>query len=336
MNKQLDAIEIAIDQEIKEKIANVSITAIEAIINEFPDVHEIHGSKAFESDALNLFGAPKTDKPRRSFIKEQLKRSNEMLMDAIRGYEDLREKGFSVIEKNIMLNSSNYLETLREQLERHKSKISIYLSKTRILDDAKREIEKHDYEGYEPKIRRGIPHLPLDMNGIVECARNALLGFDKAVCDNDRDAARRYEDIYLAAEWSLYGGDRHDPDKEKLHKRLSEVSGRVCKWGQHGEFLLTVKGMRVWVSSSSWSFSSPAYSYRAVDAGMPFISETGFRSDLGGLGWGLTVEEHITQRIEFFQMEELAKRGKGKKSKSPTLAPATLNEVPDWLQDLKQ
>jgi hypothetical protein len=72
-----------------------------------------------------------------------------------------------------------------------------------------------------------------------------------------------------------------------LARQTAAAPGAVPLWGQEGEFLLDLSGMRVRVEMEGLfgigcGFGSwPGFSAHAVDPERPFLSETGFCSFLG-------------------------------------------------------
>src|ERR1700753_2287353 len=77
-------------------------------------------------------------------------------------------------------------------------------------------------------------------------------------------------------------------------KECSAAPGTVPKWGQSGEFVATVDGMRALVSvSEGFSVGRTHYEFRAVDLDRPFISPTGYRSHFAAPVGGVTVRDAV-------------------------------------------
>lgn len=101
-----------------------------------------------------------------------------------------------------------------------------------------------------------------------------------------------------------------------LERETAAPAGTVPLWGQIGEFVITVDGMRVKIETEGmFSISSGmfwlGFSAHAVDWNKPFISETGYRSFLGLLASpapGMTPDTFTTEVIR----THVAKEMKGK------------------------
>ena len=102
-----------------------------------------------------------------------------------------------------------------------------------------------------------------------------------------------------------------------LARETAAKFGSVPLWGQKGSFVVTVSGMRVriemegvfglFATSSFW----PSFSAHAVDADRPFISETGYRSFLGGRADpvpGLTPDTFAAETIAAHIRQEMKEK----------------------------
>jgi hypothetical protein len=102
-----------------------------------------------------------------------------------------------------------------------------------------------------------------------------------------------------------------------LERETAAATGAVPIWGQKGDFIVDVNGMRVRVEQdglfgigSFWS-PTPGFSVHAVNYDKPFLSETGYRSFIGyrpDIEPGMTPDFVATEMIKDY----LARECKGK------------------------
>lgn len=89
-----------------------------------------------------------------------------------------------------------------------------------------------------------------------------------------------------------------------LERGLAAPDGETPLWGQSGRMLIVVNGMPgiVNVESGLDSFGVVHFEFHACTADMPFISETGYRSDfVHRVSAGLTVREAAEERFRALQ-----------------------------------
>ncbi|KVX69129.1 hypothetical protein WT34_24455 [Burkholderia stagnalis] len=142
--------------------------------------------------------------------------------------------------------------------------------------------------------------MPDDRAGIIAEAQAAIDALNDAVLASDGEAAEAAESRYEAAVWKLNGrtffGSMAGPESGGIIAReaCSAAPGTVPKWGQSGEFVATVDGMRALVSvTDGFSVRRAHFEFRAVDLDRPFISETGYRSHVAAPCGGVTVREAV-------------------------------------------
>lgn len=103
-------------------------------------------------------------------------------------------------------------------------------------------------------------------------------------------------------------------------------------WGQAGRFLITVDGVRALVSSRG--FAGYGLEFRVVDMDRPFISETGYRSDMWGVREAppMKMEDYARARLAALMEEKkglrMVEEGyRERRNPLPAWVPA-LDEVP--------
>jgi hypothetical protein len=116
-------------------------------------------------------------------------------------------------------------------------------------------------------------------------AKQAADQYHDAVLAGHVDALDRAEDAYTALVYKLNGDTLHgckadtDSAGHVLACAVAAQPGQVPGWGQAGEFLLEVDGLRVWVVVPHHMLGNHRFcDFRAVDLDKPFVSETGYRS----------------------------------------------------------
>lgn len=152
--------------------------------------------------------------------------------------------------------------------------------------------------------------MPEDRAGILGEAQAAIDALNDAVLVNDGDAAEAAELRYEAAVWLLNGktffGSMAGPDSGGIiaQKACSAEPGTVPKWGQSGEFVASVGGMRALVSmSEGFSARRTHFEFRAVDLDRPFISPTGYRSHFAAPLGGVTVRDAVQATLAAMMAE---------------------------------
>lgn len=150
----------------------------------------------------------------------------------------------------------------------------------------------------EDKAARIAAELPEDRAALLDAAAEAIRQFDAAVMDSDNDAAHAAWDRYNAVIWKLNGGSHFgtkaddDAPGYVVQRHCAATPGTVPLWGQKGEFLITVEGIRAVVEyDDGFGTMCAHFSFHSVDHDMPFISETGYRSHFAQPMGGMTVDE---------------------------------------------
>jgi hypothetical protein len=142
--------------------------------------------------------------------------------------------------------------------------------------------------------------LPTDRAGLLAAALDAVNAMHAAVLASDEKAADAAADRYDAAVWKLNGGtfvgSRHveNPDAAGylVERHCRAAPGAVPMWGQRGEFLITVSGVRAVVEvGDGFGRFRIGFAFHVVDADKPFISETGYKSHFETTKGGRTVEQ---------------------------------------------
>lgn len=159
--------------------------------------------------------------------------------------------------------------------------------------------------------------MPEDRAGIISEAMAAIDAINDAVLANDGEAAESAELRYEAAVWKLndktFFGSMAGPESGGVvaQKACSAAPGTVPKWGQSGEFVATVQGMRALVSvSEGFGARRTHYEFRAVDLDRLFISPTGYRSHFAApIGGGATVRDAVEAMLSTMMAEGLCMVG---------------------------
>lgn len=154
------------------------------------------------------------------------------------------------------------------------------------------------YTDRPARIAALIEGLPEEWAELLAAAVASVAATNAVVLAGDRQGAVLASDQYQAIIEKLNGGTHFGSFKgEESAGRLVErhcraARGIVPMWGQCGDFVLTVDGVRCWIEFGR-GFSSRLgahYSFRAVDLDGTFFSETGYRSYFDEVRFGQTVE----------------------------------------------
>ena len=180
------------------------------------------------------------------------------------------------------------------------------------LDDADFELDADDDDMIPAKPGRGpseidlryqaamriAQDLPDDDTAMLDVARRALTAFDEAIRAEDMPAMTAASDQYQAVVWKMNGGtfsgcETQEGSSNRIRFALTAEPGKEPIWGQRGEFLVDVAGVRVVVVSNGGTGGlSLRFCMHAASAAGPFISETGYRSLCGTpVVMGATVAE---------------------------------------------
>lgn len=128
---------------------------------------------------------------------------------------------------------------------------------------------------------------------LFDRARDVTQQFHEAVLAGDLLAAEEAWTQRLAVVWRLNGGTLFGSHGDgssagsRIERHCAAAPGEVPQWGQKGEFLVEVDGLRAIVEFglelgwNTWNFS-----YHVIDLDRPFVSETGFLSHFEHFGRG--------------------------------------------------
>lgn len=143
--------------------------------------------------------------------------------------------------------------------------------------------------------------LPESRSGLLAVGLAAVAACHAAVMAEDKVGLEAANARYEAVVWKLNGGtffgccDSANPDASGsvIKRYCSAKPGEIPMWGQAGEFLVAVAGVRCLVEFSTGfgSLMSAHFQFHAVDLAGPFISETGYLSHFEHPRSGLTVEQ---------------------------------------------
>lgn len=142
--------------------------------------------------------------------------------------------------------------------------------------------------------------MPEDRAALLEIAAEAVRDMHGAILTGQGETAEAAANRYEAAVWVLNGGtffasmDRSKPDAGGLlaEDHCRAAPGEIPMWGQTGEFVVTVAGIRALVTvRDGFDRFRVALGFNAVDVDGPFISPTGCRSHFADVVAGHTVED---------------------------------------------
>ena len=118
----------------------------------------------------------------------------------------------------------------------------------------------------------------------IQTAKHIAREFDAAVRANDGDAAQKaaqdFNTLIVAAngEKGSFGSFAEDGPGTAITAALAAKDGQIPHWGQNGLFVLETRHGRVLVDFTCPLDTCSSFGFIAIDLGLPFISETGFRS----------------------------------------------------------
>jgi hypothetical protein len=191
-----------------------------------------------------------------------------------------------------------------------------------------------------PEFIAAVAALPTDPVELERTAAGVRQLYHDAMLAGDVQALEDADVVYQACVIKLNGGTHFgSADIQKaLEAKFAAPAGQVPEWGQAGEFLLDVEGMRLVVKMCPDSLSDHCGAeLHAVDFAKPFVSRTGYRHQYmrPGQHLGRTVDQAVRAEV----LELLAGEGKAaaitdefdqKKRKAwPWLADALAGVQPD-------
>lgn len=136
----------------------------------------------------------------------------------------------------------------------------------------------------QPLFLKTLEFLPADRGELEQLAADMLQLFNDAMItastrDIETSALRYSAVVYRLHGDTFMGSGTEDGAGGLLRKKLATPAGVVPGWGQAGEYLLEVEGMRLRVVVDPWGMGRTySLSFYAVDASAKFISETGYLS----------------------------------------------------------
>lgn len=148
--------------------------------------------------------------------------------------------------------------------------------------------------------------IPDNEAAIYHAMADAIARYDAAVIAHgfgpEAAAAREQINavIWKANNYTMFGCLAPDGAGTIMGHKVKAEAGTVPQWGQPGEFLVHIDGMRCRVDYRGFNSLSVAdFALHAVDWQMPFISNTGFLYlTIYKLSPGLSVSEAITLELE--------------------------------------
>lgn len=178
--------------------------------------------------------------------------------------------------------------------------------------------------------------MPADRDGLLAEAMAAVTALHTAALASDREAATEAAGRYEAVIWKLNGGTffaclaEKDSAGRVVERHCKAVPGQVPMWGQSGQFVIEVDGIRsLVIFGDGFGVGRTHYEFHAVDLDRPFISETGYRSHFDNLVGGQTVAEAAAAIFLGFLTAERRQKIKGKNLEWVMARP-----LPSWCSDL--
>lgn len=129
--------------------------------------------------------------------------------------------------------------------------------------------------------REALAMLPKGEEELLAHAAMRLEQFNDAMLCGDAQGIEAAVLFYWAAVWRLNGDTNfgcalNGGGLDRVQKRLAPPLGKPTRWGERGEWLLEVDGMRLWVRTGCFSLGGPhGVMLHAVDAEAPFLNEYG-------------------------------------------------------------
>ena len=181
-----------------------------------------------------------------------------------------------------------------------------------------------------------LPEAPAELEALAEQYQRT---FNAAVLAGHLDVLKGQDDALAAVATKLNGGVSRgaladDGPLAAIIARKAPPLGQVPQWGQDGEFLLEVDGIRIRVRARSSNLNVVLHvDLNVVDLDQLFVSETGYRSTYiwADRSLGLTVDQAVRRDVE--QMLA-AKGGKPRMVEPDAYVRQRWEGVPAWLADL--
>lgn len=204
---------------------------------------------------------------------------------------------------------------------------------------AKKETFKYVARDERPEFIAAVAALPADPAKLEALAEQYQLTFNAAVLAGHVDVVRAQGDALAAVAIKLNDGvsrgclGDESALKAIIHRKAPPL-GQVPLWGQDGEFLLEVDGIRIRVRAQSSGLDVVlSVDLNVVDLDQLFISETGYRSTYiwADRSLGLTVDQAVRRDVELMLA---AKGGKPRMVEPDAYVRQRWQGVPAWLADL--
>ena len=204
---------------------------------------------------------------------------------------------------------------------------------------AKKETFKYVARDERPEFIAAVAALPEAPAELEALAEQYQRTFNAAVLAGHLDVLKGQDDALAAVATKLNGGVSRgaladDGLLAAIIARKAPPLGQVPQWGQDGEFLLEVDGIRIRVRARSSNLNVVLHvDLNVVDLDQLFVSETGYRSTYiwADRSLGLTVDQAVRRDVE--QMLA-AKGGKPRMVEPDAYVRQRWQGVPAWLADL--
>ncbi|WP_193387859.1 hypothetical protein [Xanthomonas phaseoli] len=140
--------------------------------------------------------------------------------------------------------------------------------------------------------------LPAEGGELLAVTAAAVGELHAAVLEHDGAGAERAAQRYEACVWKLNGGTFFGSNADEsaagrvIERHCRAEPGLIPMWGQRGEFLIVVDGIRALVEfDAGFGLLHCHFAFHAVDLDRPFISGTGYRSHFETAQGGMTVDQ---------------------------------------------
>lgn len=162
-----------------------------------------------------------------------------------------------------------------------------------------------------PEFITAMNALPADPAELEQTAAGVRRLYHDALLVGDVQALDDADLVYRACVVKLNGGTHFGSAEiqKALEAKFAAVAGQVPEWGQAGEFLLEVEGMRLVVKMCPDGLANHCGAeLHAVDFDRPFVSRTGYRHQymVPAQHLGRTVDQAVRAEV----LELLAGEGK--------------------------
>lgn len=183
--------------------------------------------------------------------------------------------------------------------------------------------------------------LPSEIDGLMAAAKQAVFDCDTAVLSGEMLKASLASKLYDAVIWKLNGGTflgSHDCSNLAasagglVERHCRARAGVVPRWGELGEFLITVQGVRcLVVVKYGWGdLTKSCIEFHAVDLDRPFVSETGYLADFIEAAPGHTVDNVAAEAFAAFLS------GRRRYLSSEIQEQLARDPLPSWMEKLSE